>query len=98
MVIKYFKPGCRSCAALGPKFDALARQFGEKHRFYAVNYAPPAGKHLCEEHKLEMLPTVAVYGPSGEKLVQEAVSARKWPGFLERFEKLESELMVEAPR
>lgn len=64
VVLKVFAPWCRSCLALTPKFNRLAREFPEI-KFVKLNYEE--SKDLCYRIGVTTMPTFVFYaGQAGE--------------------------------
>lgn len=89
MVIKYARPNCRSCLALAPKFEAMAKNQPHR-RLFEVNERAPPGRKLCASNKIESLPTAAVY-LDGELMLQKVIKVKEWDEFLAEIDNLDAD-------
>ena len=75
MIVKYYQPRCRSCAAIGRKLDILQRR-RPQHRIFEVNVKSPGGKAIMAHvGKPEGVPTISIYD-KGEVVFSKPVPLR----------------------
>lgn len=59
MVVKVYAPWCRSCRALEPKYNRLAREYGDVAQFYELNLKE--NRLLCARLNVTAMPTFLIY-------------------------------------
>merc|ERR1712196_473265 len=77
VLLEYYQPNCRSCRALSPKLDQLARTRPEL-RVFNVNTVSAGGKaFVAKVERPQALPFVSLYR-HGERVWGGVVTAKAW--------------------
>lgn len=85
VVVDFYGDGCASCAALMPHMHDLAKEYGEKLKFCALNTTK--ARRLAISQKVLGLPVIAVYenGEMIDSLVKEAATPENVEEMIKRY-------------
>ena len=61
---------CRKCSVLAPKFERLARDYGDRNTVWVMVNADKMDKAHRAEYNLKIVPAVQYFSKSGERLVE----------------------------
>jgi thioredoxin-like negative regulator of GroEL len=61
---------CRKCSLLAPKFERLARDYGDRNTVWVMVNADKMDKSHRAEYNLKIVPAVQYFSKSGERLVE----------------------------
>ena len=86
---RFARPNCRSCLALAPKFEAMAKAQPQR-RLFEVNERQPSARKICKAEKLEALPTVAVYR-DGECVLKKIIKVKEWEEVVTELDELDAD-------
>ena len=59
VAIKFYAGWCRACKTIAPRFERLAKEFGEEAAFYEIEFS--ANKDLCRRLDIKKLPCVQFF-------------------------------------
>ena len=59
MLVDYWAPWCSYCRRIGPAYEKIAQQYGDKMVVAKVNIDQEG--HLAEAERIEVIPTLVLY-------------------------------------